>query len=87
MATTGAFRSANASIPAHGARVVVPADGGALPDGICRALYIGVTGDVNVITADGDTVLFKAAPVGVLPVQCQSVQSTSTTATNILALY
>lgn len=87
MATTGAYRSANATVPAHGARAVTPSDGGALPNGICRSLYIGVSGDVNVITADGDTVLFKSVAVGILPVQCQAVQSTSTTATNIVALY
>lgn len=88
MATTGAFRSSNATVPAHGARAVTPADGGALPDGICRALWVGGAGNVNVITADGDTTLFSAVPAGtILPVQCQSVQATSTTATLIVALY
>jgi hypothetical protein len=51
-----------------------------------RGLYIGVTGDVSVITSGGDTVLFKAAPVGLLQVRAARVRATGTTATNILAL-
>jgi hypothetical protein len=69
------------------ARAVTPSDSVMLPNGICRALYIGVTGDVAALMAGGSVVTFKAAPVGILPVQCQRVNSTNTTATNILALY
>lgn len=55
---------------------------------VTRGLYIGVTGDVAVIMA-GDTaaVTFKAAPVGILPIQVTKVMSTNTTATDMLALY
>lgn len=53
---------------------------------LTRALYIGVTGDVSVVTSGGDTVLFKAAPVGLLQVRAARVRATGTTATNILAL-
>lgn len=53
-----------------------------------RALYIGVTGDVAVIMADGGSaVTFTAVPVGLLPVQVTKVMSTNTTATNIMAMY
>lgn len=53
-----------------------------------RGLYIGVTGDVAVVFADGGSaVTLKAAPVGVLPVQVVQVMSTNTTATDIVALY
>lgn len=51
-----------------------------------RWLYIGVSGDVAVHTADGSELTFKAVPVGILEVQVQRVLSTGTTATNILAL-
>lgn len=52
----------------------------------CRALYIGVTGDVTVTMAtDGTGILFKAVPVGILPIQCTNVSAA--TATNIVALY
>lgn len=54
---------------------------------VATALYIGVTGDVAVVTDDRDTsVVFKAVPVGILPVQVIKVLSTGTTATNILGL-
>jgi hypothetical protein len=52
-----------------------------------RALYIGVTGDVVVVGLDDVAVTFKAVPVGILPVQCKRVNSTSTTATDIVALF
>lgn len=54
---------------------------------VCKALYVGVSGDLNVITRDGTTVLIKAAPVGILPIMIKKLLSTSTTATNVLALY
>ncbi len=81
----GAHRTADATVSAHGAAVLTPADGTVIP--ITRALYIGVTGNVNVRMADGMTVLFSNVPVGVLPVQVDIVLSTSTTASTIVALY
>jgi hypothetical protein len=76
------------NFPASGARAVTPSDSVMLPNGTCRSLYVGVSGDVSVLTSDGDVaVVFKAAPVGILAIQCQRVNSTGTTATNILALY
>jgi hypothetical protein len=52
------------------------------------ALYIGVTGDVNVYVGGGTTaVLFKSVPVGVLPVAATRVLATSTSASQIVALY
>lgn len=70
---------------AYAAVAVTPNDTTVIPT--TRALYIGVTGDVAVTMADGVAATFKAVPVGVLPVQVKIVASTSTTATNIVALY
>ena len=51
-------------------------------------LYIGGTGNVNVDTINGQTIVFSGVPVGtILPVVVKRVRSTSTTATNILVLY
>lgn len=75
--------------PAVKAVAVTPANDTTLTNGPCRALFIGVGGDVNVIL-DNDTaaVVFKNCYSGqVLPIAVASVQSTSTTATNIVALY
>jgi hypothetical protein len=80
-----AHRSANATVPAHGAKVITPSDATILE--ITRGLYIGSTGDVIVTMADGDEVTFSAVPTGVvLPIQVLKVKA-ATTASLILALY
>tara|TARA_R110002020_G_scaffold245766_1_gene459439 strand:- start:2255 stop:2533 length:279 start_codon:yes stop_codon:yes gene_type:complete len=51
-------------------------------------LYIGVTGNVKVQTASGDTLTFTGVNAGTfLPVQIVQVYNTGTTATNILGLW
>lgn len=51
-------------------------------------LYIGGTGDVEVVTAAGDEIIFSAVPVGmIIPVLVKRVKSASTTATLINALF
>jgi len=50
------------------------------------ALYVGGTGNINVVTAEGTTVLFTAVPVGTFPVVVKQVLSTNTTATNLVGL-
>lgn len=65
-------------------------DAGPFAGGIeSRMLYVGVTGDVTVVSKrDGGTHLFKAVPAGaLLPIAVVQVKATGTTATNILALY
>lgn len=54
-----------------------------------RALYIGGAGDVAVVFADGGSAVTLAGALAgsILPVQVTKVMSTSTTATNIVALY
>lgn len=53
----------------------------------CRAIYVGGTGDVTVVTLGGNTVTFKAVPVGViLPVECALIKATLTTATLLVGL-
>lgn len=51
-------------------------------------LYVGTGGNLRVLTAGGDDVLFTALPGGsFLPVNVLKVFSTNTTASNILALW
>ena len=51
-------------------------------------LYCGATGDINVLTAAGQTVTFTAVPTGAfMPVQVLRVNATGTAATDIVALY
>lgn len=75
----------NSSSPAMHARAVTPSDSVNIN---ARALYVGVTGNVAVLTSGGDAVTFTAVPAGgIIPVNCQRVLSTGTTATSIVALY
>lgn len=72
--------------PATKAAAVTPSDGTDLTS-IPRALYVGVSGDVSVdMEESGDAIVFKAVPVGILPIRVKRVRATGTTATNILAL-
>jgi hypothetical protein len=70
-------------------KAVTPSDtvdimGGMLTD----RLYIGVAGDVVAVKDGGETVTFKAVPAGTqLYIKCKRVNSTSTTATDIVALF
>lgn len=81
----GAFRDVNATVSAHGAVAVTPSDATVFP--VCRALYVGGTGDIRLRLPDGQTVTFVSVPVGIFPIQADMVLSTSTTATNMIALY
>lgn len=54
---------------------------------VARGFYIGVSGNVVLVLENGATVTFKAVPVGILPVRAKRVNATSTTATDIVALY
>ncbi len=71
----------NFNIP-EGAEVVTKSDTAFVN---YTGLYIGGTGNVNVVTAKGDTVLFSALPVGAqINLHIVQVLSTSTTATLIV---
>lgn len=83
--STGAFRKVDSIVAAHGAVAVTPNDSTDLQ--VTRALYVGVTGNLNVTMADGQTLVFSNVPVGIFPIQVQKVLSTSTTASSIIALY
>lgn len=81
-----ANRSANATVAAYDAVAVTPADGTTIP--VTRALYIGTSGNLAVIMAEGTAaVTFTNVPAGIFPIQVQKVMSTNTTASNIVALY
>jgi len=73
--------------PARRALAVTPDDDTDLTY-VTRGLYIGGEGNIAVVTSGGDTVVFTALSAGtLLPVRVSRVRSTSTTATNIVALW
>lgn len=66
---------------------VTPSDSDDLP-WLTRGLYIGGDGDVAAVRSDGTAVTFKGLVAGsVLPINARRVNSTNTSATNIVALY
>lgn len=73
---------------ARSLKAVTPSDSADLPNGVCRALWIGAAGDVAII-AENDTsaVTLADVPAGLLPVRAKRVMSTNTAATDIVALY
>lgn len=53
-----------------------------------RGLYVGTGGNVSVNDAYGTAVIYKNVPDGtILPIQCSRVNSTGTTATDLVVWY
>lgn len=67
---------------------VIPADAD-LPDGICRALWIGTAGNLNIMVETGQIRTDIPAQVGLFPVACKQVRTgaSPTAASNIWAIY
>lgn len=74
------------SDPARDASTVTPSDTTVL--GGVRGLFVGGAGNINLETEAGTTLVFTGVAAGsILPVRVKRVLSTSTTASNIVALY
>lgn len=73
--------------PAAGLLAVTPSDSADLSNGPARALYVGTSGDIAVIMADGTSGTIRSAAAGYHPLQVRRVKTTGTTESNILALY
>lgn len=72
------------------AKVVTPGTGAIRTRGgaaVPCTLYIGTSGDVNVTTSVGETVLFQNHPVGYMAVEVTHCLATNTTASDIVALF
>lgn len=53
-----------------------------------RAVYVGVGGDIAIVAADGAVVTLKNVVAGsLLPIRPVRVNSTNTTATNLVVFY
>lgn len=79
---------AGQSAPATSAVAVTPDDDNDLARAPTRGLWVGGAGNVEVVTVDGQTVVFSGVAAGtLLPISVNRVKDGSTTATLILALY
>lgn len=73
--------------PASNFAAVTPSDSVNLTY-FTRALYVGTGGNVVVVSPSGTAVTFSNVPDGaILPVKAMRVNSTNTTASNIVALW
>jgi hypothetical protein len=75
---------------AQGAIPVTPSDtvNITFPSGVTfsKGVYVGTSGDLSVVMADGTTATYKAA-TGLLPLAVVRVNATGTTAGDIVAVY
>lgn len=63
---------------------ITPSDTAALPT-TAYGVYVGVTGDVNLVLSSGAELLFKNAQAGsTIPYAVKAVKAASTTATNLI---
>jgi len=84
--TFGLFKIGLESPCVHAA-AVTPSDANDLTV-TTRALFVGGAGNVEVIMAGGETVVFTGVVAGsILPIRVSRVKAGSTTATNIMALW
>lgn len=80
-------RTSEQSAPASRAFAITPADGANLTNNI-RAIYVGGAGNLKIDTVGGDTVTLTGVLVGVVYwIRAKKVNSTGTTATNLIGLY
>lgn len=66
---------------------ITPSDSANFAEGFCTALYVGGAGDVFVVRWDDVVVQFTCSAGTLLNIMAKRVNSTSTTATNIVAYY
>ncbi|MEM7685933.1 MAG: hypothetical protein ACFB03_09465 [Paracoccaceae bacterium] len=79
-------RSSGLESPGYDAISVTPSDSNDLTF-TSRALYVGVSGDLRVLTAGGSTVTFTNVAEGLLPMRVSRVLSSGTTAADIVAIW
>lgn len=81
--------NSNGSDSARSHVAVIPSDSTNYATGPARGLYVGVAGDVAIVACQtGGAVVYKNAAAGsIIPIWHTRVNSTSTTATNLVALY
>ena len=87
MADNCATRASGLGAPARGGFAVTPSDGTDLLHET-RAIYVGVSGDLALVTVDGSTVTLAGVLAGSLvPVRATRVKATGTTADQLVGLY
>lgn len=80
------FSAANVTAPGFDGFDVTPSNSTNHP-AIARAIYVGVSGNIALVTPSGTVLTFLSVPVGtILPIMSIRVNSTGTTATNMIGI-
>jgi len=74
-------------MPYNRAVAITPSDSVDLPQGPTEAVYVGGAGIVVAVFPDGSAASFTAVAGEILPLKVKRINSTSTTATLLVALY
>lgn len=54
------------------------------PNGPFYALYVGVAGNISLVTLEGNAVLLTAVPIGILKIGCKRVNASNTAAASTI---
>lgn len=73
--------------PAKQGFAVVPSDTEDFGYGYIRGMYVGGAGNLSVEMANGTVMFYNVNAGSVLPIRVKRVNSTGTSATNIVGLY
>ena len=85
-ALTTALDIANAA-PGVGCFAISPSNTDNYTQGVARALYVGVTGNVALVNVDGTAVTWVACPAGlIIPVHSKRVNVTNTSASSLVGI-
>jgi len=67
---------------------ITPSDTTDFTQGVTRGIYVGGAGNIVCVMEDGSSVSFAGVLAGVwYPIRCKRINSTSTTATNLVGLF
>lgn len=73
--------------PAKQGIAITPSDSTSFSFGYTRGIYVGGAGNLSVEMANGTVVFYSVNAGTVLPLRVTRVNSTGTTATNLVGLY
>ena len=81
------YSTGSGVMPASDGFTITTSDTVNFTAGMARALYIGATGNVVLITPQGTVLTFVGLAAGaILPVMCTRVNATNTTASSLVGL-
>lgn len=86
MAAADRFAASGLESPADNAFAIAPSDTVDFTS-MARGIYVGTAGNIVAVMRNGAVITFSNVPAGmILPIRCSRVNSTNTTASNMVGL-